>query len=406
MAVERAKPAGYELELGGDDRLLWALVAAALGCGALGAVLVALWQPWASVVILGAVAVGLAGAVVVGRARAAGQDAALWALAIATERGMPHASALEALAEMRRGAAQRRLRNLAALLDAGAPLPEAIGLVPGVLPRDAEVLIGVGWKAGRLPEALRNAARARAEGRPIQSRTLARIGYFALVLLMIIVISSFLLYFVLPKFEAIFKDFGTRLPDVTVAVIIASHAIIRWGSPIVLLMVLGDLAIVLAVPALRLGWLHGELPLTDRLLLGERSATMLRALAWVAEAGQPLPLGVAALVRYHPAGWFRTRLERALVDLSDGADCWHALRDRGLIRPADAALLEAARRAGNLPWALRTTAESCLRRGRFRLEAWLQVLTLLVLAALGLLVLCLTAAFFVPLVALIQSLSA
>lgn len=405
MTVERAKPAGHELELVGDDRMLWALVAAALVCGALGALLVALWQPWAAVVILGAVAIGLAGAIVAVRARSAGQDAALWALAIATERGMPHASALQALAEMRRGMARRRLRSLAALLDAGAPLPEAIGLVPGVLPRDAEVLIAVGWKTGRLPEALRTAARVRAEGRPLQAQALARVGYYALALLLITTVAWFLLYFILPKFEAIFKDFDTRLPDVTVAVIAASHTLVRWGAPLLLLMVLANVAVVLAVPAMGLGWVPAAIPFSERLLLGERSATMLRALAWVAEAEQPLPLGVAALVRYHPAGWFRTRLERALVDLSDGADCWRALRDRGLLRPADAALLDAARRAGNLPWALRTTAENCLRRGRFRLEAWIHGLTLLVLAGLGTLVLFLTTAFFMPLVALIQSLS-
>jgi type II secretory pathway component PulF len=111
------------------------------------------------------------------------------------------------------------------------------------------------------------------------------------------------------------------------------------------------------------------------------------------------------LIRCYPAGWVQGRLTLALHDLSGGADVWKALRDRTLIGPADAAILESANRVGNLPWALREAAEGAARRSLLRIQGWIHFLTTLVVLALGVSVLVLVTAFFLPLVTLIESLA-
>ena len=114
---------------------------------------------------------------------------------------------------------------------------------------------------------------------------------------------------------------------------------------------------------------------------------------------------LGTLAEYHPSGWVRERVGRVLQDVRKGADCWKSLRDHGLIRPADAAVLEAASRVGNLPWALRETAESGERRLGYRLQLWLQLLFPAVVLAMGGLVCVLVTAFFLPLVTLIEALT-
>ena len=72
---------------------------------------------------------------------------------------------------------------------------------------------------------------------------------------------------------------------------------------------------------------------------------------------------------------------------------------------ADAALLASAERVGNLPWAMRETADSGERRLAYRLVAVGQVFQTLAILAMGGLVLLFTITYFSPLVTLIEAMS-
>ena len=109
-----------------------------------------------------------------------------------------------------------------------------------------------------------------------------------------------------------------------------------------------------------------------------------------------------SVVRAAPA---LRRLERASSDVRQGRDWCESLEARGLVRAADVPVLRSAERAGNLPWALRTTAESNERRVVNRLQAALHVAFLLVLAGLGLGTALFVGAFFVPLMEVIGKLA-
>jgi type II secretory pathway component PulF len=389
----------------GDDRLLRALLAVVLLCLLLGLVLMGLWDPVSGFVLLTALTLAVSGLILVGCRRLGRRDALLATLAITVERGMPLSAALEALADQQRGRPRRRLLELTRLLNEGAPLPQALALVPGILPRDAEVAIGVGWTSGCLAGALREAADTRAPGRAMRAEIAPRLAYLIGVQLIMRLITSFVLFFITPKLEAIYFDFGLGLPRMTVGVIVASRWIIKWGWPILLLMTICELTLVVLLPFSLAGWLGADFFGVDRLFRSRHTAPVLRGLAWMVEGGKPFPSGVATLIRCYPAGWVQGRLTLALHDLSGGADVWKALRDRTLIGPADAAILESAHRVGNLPWALREAANGAARRSSVRIQGWIHLLTTLAVLALGLSVLVLATAFFLPLVTLIESLA-
>ena len=69
------------------------------------------------------------------------------------------------------------------------------------------------------------------------------------------------------------------------------------------------------------------------------------------------------------------------------------------------AILQAAQRVGNLPGALREMADSVRRRLAYRVQAAAQMLFPPIVILMGLVVLFIVAALFVPIVALIQRLA-
>ena len=171
----------------------------------------------------------MGGGVILARGRSTRQDSLLSVLAIAAERGMPLAPAILAFADQYRGCSYRRIMDLAARINWGTILPEALERSRKLVSRDAILLAWVGQAAGTLPRALRMAATTRSNQLPIWTAISARLSYILGLLLVMQTITGFIMYFIMPKFEAIFKDFGVSLPQVTILVIDVSHFIIKYG---------------------------------------------------------------------------------------------------------------------------------------------------------------------------------
>ena len=125
----------------------------------------------------------------------------------------------------------------------------------------------------------------------------------------------------------------------------------------------------------------------------------------VAEAQKLLLQALKTLAESYPTIWVRERLAGVYLAAEQGHDWIDALHRFGLIRRTDVALLESARRAGNLPWALRELADSSSRRLQYRLQAFGQVLLTLALLGVGVFIGFIAVAYFYPLVRLIEGLT-
>ncbi len=336
------------------------------------------------------------------RLRGSQQETMLWVLALAAGRGRPCGPAVMALAEQSVGRNRVRLRRVAECLEFGLTLPEALDFVRKSAPAQARVLVRLGHETGALPEALRDAASSRSAQPPGWQTFGAKIGYLCLVLALMQGIIGFVLYFIIPKFEAIFADFGISLPSVTTAVIRTSQWLTS-GFLFPVLILLEWLAL-LYLPFAFAGFAEMKVPFFDRLFLRRHSVLILRGLAMVVDAGRPIGAGLKTLADSYPAAWVRERLAGAYLAAEEGHDWIDALHRFGLITRSDGALLESARRAGNLPWALRELAESSARRLQYRLQAIGQVFLTVALLALGGFVGFVAVAYFLPLVQLIERL--
>jgi type II secretory pathway component PulF len=373
--------------------LFWLLVLAGASLAA------GLWIVAFFIVLLLACAVGLV-VVLVGR-QTTQQESLLWAMAIAAERGLPLAPAALAFADQFGSGFRWRVQKLADALNQGETLPQAIDSAPGLLSREAVVLVKAGWTSGRLAEGLQLAASARQSRKAAWGNVAASLGYLIVVVTAMISIIFYVMYWVIPKFEAIFKDFGMALPALTIFTIQVSHFLIKYAFVWVLLL----LAALVALPMGLLNLFQLDAPLFDRLFRRRHSALVLRALALTVKGGKPIPVALATLSNQYPSSWIRARLRQVSGDVQQGTDWVEALRGRGLIRPAEASVLDTAQRVGNLEWALQELATSADRKLGYHLQFWLQLLFPVAVIVMGLVVFVVAVAYFSPLVSLISRLS-
>jgi len=335
------------------------------------------------------------------RYRRARQQAMLSTLAVAAERRIPLASALRALVAERRGGAARRTRQVADYLECGATLPDAMGSAGRLVPPQTLLKIRLGQDLGSLPQALREAGRTELAADSTRAQLGAKLIYVGCLATVMVPMFVFIMWKITPSFEKIFKDFNTHLPVVTEVFISVCHAALDfwflWIVPLFL--------VPLYVLAWAMAGFEANFPVLRRLAARLDTAAILESLALVTERQRPLTEGIVALAIHYPKGWVRRSLDRTLAAIRAGADWIDSLRAQGLIRPADSAVLRAAERVGNLPWAMREMAEGNRRRFNYRTYVLLQWLFPLAILLVGLTVALYAAACFTPLVTLIQRLA-
>jgi protein transport protein HofC len=381
--------------------LMYLVVAAALLCWSFVAGGVILFL----LAVIGLVVAAISAGFLVIRQRATRQDALLAILALAAEKRIPLAPAVLAFADQYRGTSRMRLIDLAAHLNAGTRLTAALEQARKLVARDAVLLCGVGELTDSTPRALRMAASTRLAQFPVWTAISGRFTYIITLLCFLQAIAGFMFYFIVPKFEAILKDFGLPMPAITRMSIEFSHFLVKYFFPVTGPLLAAELGFLFFLPFSFLSWGHYDIPLFDRMLRRRHSALMLRALGLFVDAGKPISQGLSTLAKHYPTRWVRRRLTNADLDAQHGADWIEAMLHQELIRPADGEVLRAATAAGNLGWALQELAESGERRLAIRFQAVLQTVFPLLVVLLGFFVMWMALTYFTPLVLVISRLA-
>lgn len=342
-------------------------------------------------------------AMIFNRIRLARQDTLLAVLATTTEKGMPLVRVFDALSGEFRGLYGGRMRRFVALLECGVPLAEALHRVPRLVPRQAAVAARIGADAGQMAAALNGVVEARARRAPLWNPVVARGAWLVWTLLGLLVLGGFYQSQLAPRMSMTLQDFGVEPSTAT-----ASNMFLPTSTWLAM-PIIGPAAAVAAVvfPYLLLvyiGWLPLILPLGP-LRRPFETGPLLRNLALLAEAGRPLPPGLVCLSEISQGFWLRRRLRLAARMLAAGHPLSAALEKSKLINRTNAGLVAAAERMGNLPWALRTIADSADRRLTYRLQALAQIGVPLVLALLGILVALIALEVFGLLAEIIQALA-
>lgn len=342
------------------------------------------------------------------RARAARQATLLWTLAVAVEKRVALVPFLEALADEAGGRWRRRMRGLADLLNAGVSIPDALEAVPGLLPADTLMLIRIGSESGQLGPALREAAtqfsRRSESARPPTGSSLFYLCGLAFVLLSIV---SFVMYWIVPKFRAIFDGFEIQLPQLTQWLIFSTDFAFTYLlilGPVALVSMLALLAVSFELMGLGGGG-SGPSRWMTRWFARLQAPLVLRSLSLGVDGARPIHAPLTTLATRHPDAQLRRRMAQVDEQISRGLSCWQSLLAVGMLRGGETVLLDAAERVGNLGWALRGVAESIERRSEHRMRIIVELLRPVGILVMGLAVGVFVVAMFLPLIEMIVRLS-
>lgn len=302
-----------------------------------------------------------------------------------------------------------KIGQLRLLMEQGHSLSSALATVGDLLPDQTISVIRTAESTGTLPDVLIDEAK-RISGSIHGSRA-SGINPESLILMMLalgtvmFVIVSFLMYFIVPKFKEIFIGFGVELPAVTVQVILVSYFVMSYWY-LFLLPVSGILFIgfwwmyASSSQRLRLGY-HRFMEHWPRYWL----PGLLRQLSLSAATGQPLGTALDFAMMDIPSGRASRKISEVRHRVTGGEDTITALASVGLLNGKEAAFLNSSLQTRHLDWGLRHLAQS-IERKRIRFAQRIpEILGPLAILFLGFIVLFLCAAFFMPLIKLLNDLA-
>ena len=155
--------------------------------------------------------------------------ALLWVLAIATEKQLPLANALDALAGESDGVWRNNIEDFAAMIQDGTPMAEAAASVPGLLSDESIMAIRAAAESGTLVTALRSEAERVSLQQELSNRKIIQtVVYITAVATLAMLIVSFIMIYIIPKFKKIFEDFGVEVPAITTSLIDISDFVLNF----------------------------------------------------------------------------------------------------------------------------------------------------------------------------------
>ncbi len=330
------------------------------------------------------------------------QLAALASSGIALEQGLRH---------LGRDIDSPRLRKtidaVAANLERGAPLDEAVAREAGNLPPLYGRVIRAGLAGGHLSSTLLNLSNHLRFLTHTRRLIVQALAYPGMVCLLAGGILCAILIWVVPSFEGIYQDFDVQLPRMTGGLILLSHklpqmlALFGVVAAAVLLFYLMTLA-TRGGRALRERVVVG-LPMLGRLVLDSLRARFLRGLAHGVQVGLPLPeaLRLSAEAMGSSAGLREAEAVARVVE--SGGTVMDATRTTKFVPPILGYVLQVCATPADAERALIQLAEGYSSRAEHAqmvMRTWLPPAAIVLVGAfIGLTIL----GVFLPLVTLVES---
>jgi len=159
--------------------------------------------------------------------------------------GLPIVQSLQILTDMQRpGKFKSSLSGVTEEVQSGTQLSDAMSRFPKIWDKLYTNLVKAGESAGALDVILRRLAEFREKAERLKRKVIGALVYPAAVMTIAGAILTFIMVFIVPKFEQIFKELGVQLPGVTIALIDFSNFIGSWwGASLLLAFILAIIGI-------------------------------------------------------------------------------------------------------------------------------------------------------------------
>jgi general secretion pathway protein F len=292
--------------------------------------------------------------------------------------GLSLVEALEALAQKESSTGTKRiLDQILARLFEGQTLAAAVAEHPATFPDLYVASVRASEKTGALREALTRYIAYQQQADALRKTLVNACIYPAVLLVAGLLVTLFLMGYVVPRFSSIYEDVGSNLP-------FASRLLLEWGqlidahAGIVVVGALGALfgaGYGLMRPAVRVAigsWL-ARIPAIGRQLHVYQLARLYRTTGMLIRGGMPAVPAMRMSAGVVMAG-SRAAFAAATRAVSEGQSLAEALERNGLTTPVAARMLRVGERSGNMGEMMERISDFCDEE----LARWVAVVTRLI----------------------------
>jgi type IV pilus assembly protein PilC len=294
-------------------------------------------------------------------------------------------------------------------IESGSTLSEAMAKHPKCFDRLYCNMIKAGEAGGALEAILQRLADFKEKAQTLKRRVRGAMVYPIVVIMVAVGIVGFIMYFIIPKFEAIFKDFGVDLPKMTVFLIAASRFVVNywWVLPVVPIFfwIFVKLLYRNKTGAYILDRMKLMIPVMGDIVEKSTVARTMRTLGTLVQSGVPILEAINIVRDTAGNAVFERAFSRIYESIREGETIAQPLREARIVDDIVVNMIDVGEETGDLDTMLNKIADNYEEEVEVLVESLVSLLEPIMIVVLGGIIGFIVIALFLPLIQLITKLS-
>jgi len=324
--------------------------------------------------------------------------------------GLPILRSLKILeGQCKPGVLKNSLGDVVEDIESGSTLSEAFAKHPKAFDRLYCNMIKAGEAGGALEAILQRLADFKEKAQSLKRRIKSAMVYPIVVIFVACVIVGFILYFIIPKFEAIFKDFGVPLPAMTKFLIMASHFVIKYFYLVFLAPILFWIFIKLLYRNRTGAYVCDRIllmiPVMGAIVEKSTVARTTRTLGTLVTSGVPILESLNIVRDTAGNAVFERAFTRIYESIREGETIAQPLREARIVDDIVVNMIDVGEETGDLDTMLNKIADNYDEEVEALVESLVSLLEPIMIVVLGGIIGFIVIALFLPLITLITKLS-
>ena len=324
--------------------------------------------------------------------------------------GLPILRSLKILeGQAKPGVLKNSLADVIEDIESGSTLSEAMAKHPKCFDRLYCNMVKAGEAGGALEAILQRLADFKEKSQSLKRRIKSAMVYPVVVIFVAILIVGFIMYWIVPQFEAIFIDFGVDLPRMTVILIDASHIVVQYWYLAPLIPAIWWVFVKLLYRS-KTGAYIGDriqllIPVMGTILEKSVVSRTMRTLGTLVQSGVPILESLNIVRDTAGNAVFERAFTRIYDSIREGETIAQPLREARIVDDIVVNMIDVGEETGELDTMLMKIADNYDEEVEAAVESLVSLLEPIMIVSLGGIIGFIVIALFMPLIKLISELS-
>ncbi len=324
--------------------------------------------------------------------------------------GLPVLRSLKILEhQMKPGVLKNALIDVVDDVESGSSLSEAFAKHPKCFDRLYVNMVKAGEAGGALEVILQRLADFKEKSQSLKRKITGAMVYPVVVILVAVCILCFIMLYIIPKFEKIFKDFNMKLPWITEQLMATS----RWFGTYWYILPLFPLCTWLLLKLIRLSKTGAYaldriklwIPIMGMIIEKTIVARTMRTLGTLVASGVPILEALSIVRETCTNAVFERMYQRVYESIREGDTIAAPLKQSRLVDDMVVNMIDVGEETGDLDTMLYKIADVYDEEVDVLVEGLISLLEPLMIVVLGLIIGTIVIALFMPLIKLLEGLS-